>query len=523
MASIKSVEQATQAGQYDAQYGEGAYKALPQAPIVPMASTASSVTDTPIQASILKAQTGTYTPPVSSSNISNTTASVDATIANGQSNKDTQTTSTVGNTQTTTSSQPTNVKQTIQDQIFKILGKEQNIAADKQTIREQNDIAIKEKASRDLSNEILARKQSYTKQIEEVQKNTEGKFPGAVQAAVNDLQVKANRELADLSIQYNIANGDYQAAQQISEEQIADLNASYDNQIKTLQTAYDFLQNDMTESEKVQAQQQFQTKEQERANEEYRLRAQFDQKLKQADPLYQAQIASANRANQSDVVGGGVVSPLSLAKAQGDIQQTTELGKGGGSAIGTSFITRTPGGFWSNVGKFLTGAATGAAVGGTAGLAVGGLGAIPGAIIGGIVGGSVASGKDAYSKLSGSQANFISGVEQLRSNLTLNTLINAKANGATFGALSEGELNLLRDSGTKLSQWAITDNGKPDGKVIGYNTTEANFRKELDKINNYAKLDYLLKGGKPEDVAVVVHPDGTYWTKNNDGSFTQLR
>lgn len=118
----------------------------------------------------------------------------------------------------------------------------------------------------------------------------------------------------------------------------------------------------------------------------------------------------------------------------------------------------------------------------------------------------------------GATSNFIAGVEQLRSQLNLDTLIKAKANGATFGALSDNELQVLANAATKLGQWAI----KKDGKVTGYDANEVDFRRELDKINNFAKLDYVLKGGNPADVNIKQEADGTFTTKNSDGSITNL-
>lgn len=122
--------------------------------------------------------------------------------------------------------------------------------------------------------------------------------------------------------------------------------------------------------------------------------------------------------------------------------------------------------------------------------------------------------------ITGGTTNFVAGVEQLRSQLSLDSLINAKARGATFGALSEGELNILSNSASKLGTWALKDS---NGDVIGYKTSESNFKRELDKINNFAKLDYILKGGAPEDVNAKVLDDGTIWTANSDGTYTQLQ
>lgn len=118
----------------------------------------------------------------------------------------------------------------------------------------------------------------------------------------------------------------------------------------------------------------------------------------------------------------------------------------------------------------------------------------------------------------GSKSNFIAGVEELRSQLTLEALQNAKANGATFGALSEGELKLLSASASKLGTWAIVK----DGKVTGYETDPTHFRKELEKISNFAKLDYVLKGGSPEDVGMKIMPDGSIFVKNSTGDYTQF-
>ena len=124
-----------------------------------------------------------------------------------------------------------------------------------------------------------------------------------------------------------------------------------------------------------------------------------------------------------------------------------------------------------------------------------------------------------FNKFTGGKNNFIAGVEQLSSQLSLDSLIRAKANGATFGALSDSELKILSASASKLGTWAVKDG---EGNVTGYKTSEGEFKKELDKINNFAKLDYLIKGGSIEDVGAQQMDDGTIWVANSDGSFTQI-
>lgn len=119
----------------------------------------------------------------------------------------------------------------------------------------------------------------------------------------------------------------------------------------------------------------------------------------------------------------------------------------------------------------------------------------------------------------GGKDDFVAGIEQLRSQLTLDSLINAKARGATFGALSEGELKTLQASASKLGTWAVEKNGK----VVGYQANQEDFKKELDKIRNFAKLDYIIKGGNPADVGVEIMANGVPAVKNSDGTYTELQ
>lgn len=84
-------------------------------------------------------------------------------------------------------------------------------------------------------------------------------------------------------------------------------------------------------------------------------------------------------------------------------------------------------------------------------------------------------------------------IQQLISQTTLDNLINAKEKGATFGALSEGELKLLSASGSRLATWAITDK---NGNIEGFKASEKQVRDELNKIKSYAERDYELTTGQ---------------------------
>jgi len=188
------------------------------------------------------------------------------------------------------------------------------------------------------------------------------------------------------------------------------------------------------------------------------------------------------------------------------------------TSVGTSGLTRATG-FWGSLGKIVTGLAVGGGTGAIAGSAVPVVGTAIGGIVGGIIGAVESVRRQSYSKLTGQQQDFISGVEQTRSQLSLDNLVNAKARGATFGALSEKELTLLSASATKLGTWAIQDK---NGVVSGYNVSERAFKQEMDKINNFAKLDYILKGGNPADIGVQITPDGSIVSINSDGTITKI-
>ena len=120
--------------------------------------------------------------------------------------------------------------------------------------------------------------------------------------------------------------------------------------------------------------------------------------------------------------------------------------------------------------------------------------------------------------ITGEVSDFIAGIDQLTKDLTRQKLGEAKAQGITFGALSEKELSLIADAATKINAWRV----EKDGKTTHYSAAEKDFTIELDLITNFAKLDAVLKGAVPSSVGVVETNDG-FWVKNGDGSLEQIR
>lgn len=80
--------------------------------------------------------------------------------------------------------------------------------------------------------------------------------------------------------------------------------------------------------------------------------------------------------------------------------------------------------------------------------------------------------------------NFIASVEQLIQQETIDKLIQSKAAGATYGALSDGEREMLAKAASKIGTWRILDK---TGKVVGYEISEDLMKKELETIKSLAQ------------------------------------
>lgn len=121
------------------------------------------------------------------------------------------------------------------------------------TISAQEDAGVfkqQEELTR-LQNDYTAKEQAYLKQEEELNKNAEGLSEQGLKIRRDELSRKKNSELADISIQANMAKGLYDTAFSIAESKI---NAEFEPiqaQIDGLKNVYSFLQSDLSDSEKM--------------------------------------------------------------------------------------------------------------------------------------------------------------------------------------------------------------------------------------------------------------------------------
>lgn len=137
---------------------------------------------------------------------------------------------------------------------LKLTTEQGNKATDTATAQEEQDIAGKTKALNDINSKILTTSRAYEKQLREVEKNTQGKLASGVNIEAQRVGKMRDEQLADLSIQKAVALGDLDTANSIVKQV---MDAKYEpiaEQLKSLETLFGMYQNDMTESEKFEAQ-----------------------------------------------------------------------------------------------------------------------------------------------------------------------------------------------------------------------------------------------------------------------------
>ena len=143
----------------------------------------------------------------------------------------------------------------------------------------------------------------------------------------------------------------------------------------------------------------------------------------------------------------------------------------------------------------------------------------------GLAGSVGAYGVSRFTPLTADKAerqDFKAKIHQLTGELTLDQLINAKARGATFGALSEGELGILAKSATTLNDWEVKDEkGQGTGE---WEIDEKSFLAEINKIKELAERDRAMRTGEvftPDERGVldqVFLTPSTYQQGNFDPS-----
>lgn len=124
----------------------------------------------------------------------------------------------------------------------------------------ERDVAGKEEQVTKLNNEMSAAERAYTKRKREREKNLEGTFGGALNQDLATMEREYLSEQADRAILLEAANGNLSTANSIIQRQLDAKYKPLEDEAKNLERLFTVYQNDMSESEKVEAQAAIQEK-----------------------------------------------------------------------------------------------------------------------------------------------------------------------------------------------------------------------------------------------------------------------
>lgn len=334
--------------------------------------------------------------------------------------------------------EPTTREQ-IEQGMLALLG--QDNTDEKAQLRKDAQVQEKQNTANRVLNELRSIRANFEDRKGKLENTNEaGRSMGAIRNDINKLTSDTNRNLAFKSIEYDIANNDFQSAQATVTARIQDMKDEEDRQVQMYQTLYNFVQNDMSDSEKVQAQQAFQEAQSERSFARQKELAKYNSLLRIDEEAISAKLKNAVTAQEAQEASKLAV-PILRDKAGQIDGLLTDSGKKG--AVGTNKLARI----------------------------------------------------SSLELFTGKKANFVAGVEQLISKETLDTLIGVKKRGGTFGALSEKELALLAQTASKIASWRVYKDDDPTKQVVAYKTTEKLFDQELKKLKSLTNRTIEQAGG----------------------------
>jgi murein DD-endopeptidase MepM/ murein hydrolase activator NlpD len=114
----------------------------------------------------------------------------------------------------------------------------------------------------------------------------------------------------------------------------------------------------------------------------------------------------------------------------------------------------------------------------------------------------ITRGMFAFKDVWGNKDAFLGYADQVISSKALSELISRKAEGATFGALSDTEMAILRSAATAIGAW---ENKNSKGKLTGFDVSEKAFKAEVEKLISEYK-DLVEKAKDPLQLFSMAKP-----------------
>lgn len=110
----------------------------------------------------------------------------------------------------------------------------------------------KQKRVQTLENYMMRLQEVRDRQLEQLEKNPEGMFGGALEANINKKLKENAKEMAKLNVEYRLAQDDFAGAQQAVKDRLQDIQDQKTYDLQVFQAMQTYLQNDLTDSEKLQ-------------------------------------------------------------------------------------------------------------------------------------------------------------------------------------------------------------------------------------------------------------------------------
>lgn len=341
---------------------------------------------------------------------------------------------------------------------------ETDVRSERLKAREDAGVIEKEAVQRQEYDALTRAREDKRLRVEEIQRQS-GLTKAQKDAMVSEESRVFDRQIADKSFSYNVALGDYQAAEKIANDYIADLQTERTNKQNAWSMLFQLAQNDMTESEKIEAQQAFQEKQMKDKFELDKESARFMQTLQQSDPKYMLEVANLkNQIEASKIEAQNNQDLELLTKIQGVELKSAIVDD---SLAVVDRLIKNSSGLSASVGS------------------------VPlfGRLPYGMTDAKEISSEDGKVNFEiggglgfrfGNKADFLTDASYIINNLTFDKLKELKASGASFGALSEGELKAIGDASGVLSAMAI----KKDGQITGFKGTETKALEQIQLIQS---------------------------------------
>lgn len=172
----------------------------------------------------------------------------------------------------------------------------------------------------DVNNQILAEQVALQRRLEALDKNESGLFGGALDQEKQKVKDESLKRQADLSVIQLSKQGRFDSAKAIADRAVSALMERTYRDIEARKTIYEDYKDLFNTAEQRAYESAEAEREREANNMEYRMRAEFDQKIQQQDPLYQAKVREA-QANA--LAAEKALNTLSLAGTINGKPQTT--------------------------------------------------------------------------------------------------------------------------------------------------------------------------------------------------------